>query len=101
MSRRGATLQRVATMEFGIRDLRNDTGQVIDAVEAGNTVYITRRGKRVAELHPVGDDLTPVQRFVRMLDAMPAVDTGALDELFEAKQVERDAQERKERLLWG
>ena len=43
----------MATKEYGVRDLRNSTAKVLAAVEAGDQVFLTNRGKRVAELRPV------------------------------------------------
>jgi len=36
-----------------IRDLRNHGGEVVDRVEAGEHVVVTRSGKPVAELRPL------------------------------------------------
>jgi prevent-host-death family protein len=36
-----------------IRELRNHGGEVVDRVEAGESVLITRSGKPVAELRPL------------------------------------------------
>ncbi|MGI8593355.1 MAG: type II toxin-antitoxin system Phd/YefM family antitoxin [Solirubrobacteraceae bacterium] len=41
-------------MEIGVRDLRNRTGQVIDAVRAGERVTLTVRGEPVADIVPHG-----------------------------------------------
>ncbi len=41
-------------MEVGVRDLRNRTGQVIDAVQAGERVTLTVRGEPVADIVPHG-----------------------------------------------
>jgi prevent-host-death family protein len=41
-------------MEIGVRDLRNRTTQVIDAVKAGNRVTLTVRGEPVADIVPHG-----------------------------------------------
>jgi prevent-host-death family protein len=49
--RRGAT---VSHMEIGVRDLRNRTGQVIDAVQAGERVTLTVHGEPVADIVPHG-----------------------------------------------
>jgi prevent-host-death family protein len=46
-----ATLSHV---EIGVRDLRNRTGQVIDAVQAGERVTLTVRGEPVADIVPHG-----------------------------------------------
>ena len=45
-----------------IRDLRNDTKAVIDAVERGVDVILTRRGHpiaRIVPMEPHDDDLAP------------------------------------------
>lgn len=44
----------MATRDIGIKELRNHTSQVIDAVNDGETVFLTRRGIRVAEIRPIG-----------------------------------------------
>jgi prevent-host-death family protein len=41
-------------MEIGVRDLRNRTGQVIDAVQAGERVTLTVRGEPLADIVPHG-----------------------------------------------
>ena len=43
-------------MVIGVRDLRNRTGQVVDAVRAGEHVTLTVHGEPVAELRPVPSD---------------------------------------------
>jgi prevent-host-death family protein len=40
--------------EVSIRELRNHGGDVVDRVAAGQRLTVTRSGKPVAELHPVG-----------------------------------------------
>lgn len=40
--------------EIGIRELKNRTSAVIERVEAGESVTITRRGKPVAHVIPAG-----------------------------------------------
>ena len=47
----GAT---VSHMEIGVRDLRNRTAQVIDAVKAGERVTLTVRGEPIADIVPHG-----------------------------------------------
>lgn len=42
----------VAQMEIGIRDLRNHTGRVIDAVNAGERVVLTVHGEPIADIVP-------------------------------------------------
>lgn len=41
-------------MEVGVRELRNDTARVIDALRAGERVVLTVRGEPVADLVPHG-----------------------------------------------
>jgi prevent-host-death family protein len=41
-------------MEIGVRDLRNRTAVVIDAVQAGERVMLTVRGEPVADIVPHG-----------------------------------------------
>jgi prevent-host-death family protein len=41
-------------MEVGVRDLRNRTGQVIDAVRAGERVVLTVHGEPIADIVPHG-----------------------------------------------
>lgn len=41
-------------MEIGVRDLRNRTSQVIDAVKAGQRVTLTIHGEPVADIVPHG-----------------------------------------------
>jgi len=40
--------------EVSIRDLRNHGGEVIDRVERGERLTVTRDGRQVAELRPLG-----------------------------------------------
>jgi prevent-host-death family protein len=80
----------MAVKEFGIRDLRNHTQTVIDAVESGDRVYLTRRGERIAELRSVRE--SPVQSLLQRAAAIPTKDTGWSDELVTAKDADRAAQ---------
>jgi prevent-host-death family protein len=41
-------------MEIGVRELRNETARVIDAVRAGERVTLTVRGEPVADVVPHG-----------------------------------------------
>ena len=40
-------------MNVSIRDLRNEGGRVLDRVERGEIITITRNGRPVAELRPL------------------------------------------------
>jgi prevent-host-death family protein len=39
--------------EVGIKELKRDASAIVDAVEAGETVVITRRGTPVARMGPI------------------------------------------------
>lgn len=41
-------------MEIGVRELRNETARVLDAVRAGERVTLTVRGEPVADIVPHG-----------------------------------------------
>jgi prevent-host-death family protein len=41
-------------MDIGVRELRNQTGRVIDAVKAGERVTLTVHGEPVADIVPHG-----------------------------------------------
>jgi prevent-host-death family protein len=43
---------RCATVEVSVRELRNETGRVIAAVEAGERVVLTKHGRPVADIVP-------------------------------------------------
>ncbi len=49
--------------QVGIKELKRDASAIVDAVEAGETVVVTRRGTPVARIGPVGAP-TGVQRLV-------------------------------------
>jgi prevent-host-death family protein len=72
-------------MEIGVRDLRNRTGQVIDAVQAGERVTLTVHGEPVADIVPHGRRarwLSGVQLREQRRDRAAAAGlTGELDEL--------------------
>ena len=80
----------MAVREFGVRALRNHTQDVLDAVEAGDQVYLTKRGVRVAEIRSTSE--SPVTSLLRKAAALMPVDTGWSDELAESKRADRAAQ---------
>jgi prevent-host-death family protein len=45
---------RCSTVEIGVRDLRNRTASVIDAVKAGERVVLTVNGDPLADIVPHG-----------------------------------------------
>ena len=82
--------------DVSVRDLRNHTRDVIRAVEAGDTVYLTSRGRRIAEIRPL-QPRTGAQRVIDLIEALPARDTGATAELRASKAASIDAQTRRGR----
>lgn len=64
--------------EVSIRDLRNRGGDVIDRVEMGERVTITRNGKPVAELRPLGPRPASLQVLIDRRRTIPRVDPHAL-----------------------
>lgn len=89
----------MAAKEYGIRDLRNNTAQVLAAVEAGEHVFLTNRGRRVAELRPIAAK-NDVDRLLELADAISPGDTGAFDDLIQTKQDDLAAQEAKDAAGW-
>lgn len=61
--------------EVGIKELKRDASAIVDAVEAGETVIVTRRGTPVARIGPVAAP-GRVQRLVDQgLMSWPSVPT--------------------------
>jgi prevent-host-death family protein len=72
-------------MEIGVRDLRNRTSQVIDAVRAGERVVLTVHGEPIADIVPHGQRTrwlagAQLRAELAMRAADPALQTD-LDEL--------------------
>jgi len=63
---------RIATVS--IRDLRNKGGDVVDRVERGEHVIITRDGRQVAELHPLTKSPVPLESLLERWRRLPVVD---------------------------
>ncbi len=64
--------------EVTIRELRNHGGEVVDRVARGERVTITRSGKPVAELRPLGPPPVPAAILVERWRTLPVVDPGVL-----------------------
>jgi prevent-host-death family protein len=60
--------------EVSIRELRNHGGEVIDRVVGGERLTITRDGRRVAELRPLGRQAIPAQVLIERWSRLPTVD---------------------------
>ena len=71
------------------RELRNDTRSVLDAVEAGDTVILTRHGVEVAEIRPLGPR-NPINDFLRRFCGH--ADSGWTEEYFADKRADETAQ---------
>ena len=63
--------------EVSIRDLRNRGGDVIDRVAAGERMTVTRDGRPVAELRPLGHT-TPMRVLKHRWSRLPPLDPVAL-----------------------
>lgn len=50
----------MSATELGIFDTKTRLSEIIQAVEKGQTYYITKRGKRVAELRPIESEKRPL-----------------------------------------
>lgn len=57
-----------------IRDLRNQGGKIIDRVEAGEEVTITRNGRPVAELRPLRRQPLDIDTLLARWSKLPSVD---------------------------
>lgn len=64
--------------EVTIRDLRNHGGEVIDRVERGERLTVTRDGRQVAELRPLGPLPAKAAVLVERWSRVPRVDAGEL-----------------------
>lgn len=61
-------------MNVSVRDLRNDGGRVLDRVERGETVTITRNGRPVAELRPLPRRAESLADLDHRFAGLPAID---------------------------
>lgn len=71
-----------------IRDLRNHGGDIVDRVQAGERVTVTRDGKPVAALVGLPQVPLPLNELIRRRAHLPDVDPQSLraelDELFDS-----------------
>ena len=72
------TLPGMGTSEVNIRELRNHGGEVVDRVAAGERLTITRSGKPVAELHPVGRPAVKAEVLLERWRRLPPLDPAGL-----------------------
>ena len=70
-----------------VRELRNDGGRVLDRVEQGESLIVTRDGRPVAELRPIERKPLSSEALLERYRHMPYVDPVKLrrdiDELFD------------------
>ena len=64
--------------EVSIRDLRNHGGEVVERVERGERLIVTRDGRRVAELRPLGRLPVKASVLVERWSRVPRVDPEGL-----------------------
>jgi prevent-host-death family protein len=64
--------------EVTIRELRNQGGKVLDRVERGEVLTVTRDGRPVAELRPLPRRAVPAATLLSRWHALPAVDPAKL-----------------------
>jgi prevent-host-death family protein len=64
--------------EVSIRDLRNHGGEVIDRVERGERLTVTRDGRKVAELRPLERHSVKASVLVERWSRLPRFDPDAL-----------------------
>jgi prevent-host-death family protein len=63
-----------------IRDLRNHGGEVVDRASQGESVIITRGGKPVAELRPLGRPALTAAALLARWHRLPPIDPDELRE---------------------
>jgi prevent-host-death family protein len=61
-----------------VRDLRNKGGEVLDRVERGERVIVTRDGRAVAELRPLPRRSARPVELIERRKGLPRVDPDAL-----------------------
>ena len=66
--------------EVSIRDLRNHGGDVVDRAARGEHLTITRSGRPVAELRPLGREPVPLDVLIARRRHLPQIDPARLRE---------------------
>jgi prevent-host-death family protein len=64
--------------EVSIRELRNHGGDVVDRAAKGERLTITRSGKPVAEIRPLGREPVPLRVIIARRRRLPLVDPDRL-----------------------
>jgi prevent-host-death family protein len=72
----------VVVTQIGIRELNQQTSQVLDRVKAGETLEVTDRGVPIAEIRPVSSIRTAMARLIAAGRMIPAtVDPVVIDSI--------------------
>jgi prevent-host-death family protein len=80
-SRAEATERTPARHRIGIRELRQHASVYVDLAEKGYTVDITNRGRLVAQLIPVREPGSPLERLIAAGIIEPAEEPGGVGDL--------------------
>ena len=80
-SRAEATERPPARHRIGIRELRQHASVYVDLAEKGYTVDITNRGRLVAQLVPVSEPGSPLERLIAAGIIEPAEEPGGVGDL--------------------
>ncbi len=76
-----ATTRAAASTRIGIRELRQHASVYVDLAEKGYTVDITNRGRLVAQLVPVREPGSPMERLIAAGIIEPAEEPGGAADL--------------------
>lgn len=68
----------MGTSEVNIRELRNHGGEVVDRVAAGEHLTVTRAGKPVAQLRPLGRPALKAEVLLERWRHLPHLDPAKL-----------------------
>ena len=80
-SRAEAARRTAARTRIGIRELRQHASVYVDLAEKGYTVDITNRGRLVAQLVPVREPGSPLERLIAAGIIEPAEEAGGVGDL--------------------
>ena len=80
-SRAEAATRTSARTRIGIRELRQHASVYVDLAERGYTVDITNRGRLVAQLVPVREPGSPLERLIAAGIIEPAEEAGGVGDL--------------------
>jgi len=75
------TTSNLPSQRIGIRELRQHASVYVDLVERGYTVDITNRGRLVAQMVPVRDPESPLERWIARGVIERAEDDGSVLEI--------------------